>query len=150
MGGQHADVWLDNNKGVAHTECCLLAPVLDWARFGLMLLQKGEVNGNQIASPEFIEQITTPAPVSPYYGLHIWLGYEEKPIDRPGAGGYMRSEPFMAKDTFYASGYGAQRIYVVPSQELVIVRLGPATGPKPLKDGWDNSYLVNRIIKGIL
>jgi hypothetical protein len=37
----------------------------------------------------------------------------------------------------------------VPSRELVIVRLGPAMGLRPLKPGWDNAYLVNTIIRGM-
>ncbi len=143
-------MWLDDVNGRSHTECCLLAQARDWAKFGQMLLNKGVVNGRQIVPATWIEQMITPSPVSPYYGLHIWLGYEETPNPRPGAGGYIRTEPFLAKDTYYASGYGAQRIYIVPSHELVIVRMGPFAGPKPLKDGWDNSYLVNTLIRGLL
>ena len=86
-------------------------------------------------------------------GWQTWLAYNaeinpraEKPS---AAGAYYRSEPFLADDVYYFSGRGAQRVYVIPSRELVIVRLGPALGPRPLKPGWDNAYLVNTLIRGI-
>ena len=59
------------------------------------------------------------------------------------AGGYQRIDPFLADDTYYTSGFGAQRVYVVPSAELVIVRMGPSSGRAPVNATWDNTYLVN-------
>jgi hypothetical protein len=40
-------------------------------------------------------------------------------------------------------------VFVVPSQELVIVRLGPALGRLPIKPGFDVTYFVNTAIRGL-
>jgi hypothetical protein len=60
-----------------------------------------------------------------------------------------QSEPFLAPDVFMLQGYGGQRVYVSRENDLVIVRLGPFSGMKPLKPGWDNTYRVNNVIRGI-
>jgi CubicO group peptidase (beta-lactamase class C family) len=152
MGAQGAELWLDQEDGKAHSSCCLLAPSIDWARFGMMLLGEGSVNKKHIVKSDFIRRMTTPSPTFEWYGYQIWLGYSQKLNPRASklAGGYQRTEPFLAKDTYYASGYGAQRVYVVPSQDLVIVRMGPASGRSPVLPSWDNTFLVNTAIRGIL
>jgi CubicO group peptidase (beta-lactamase class C family) len=153
MGGDRALVWLDREGGNAHTSCCLMATAMDWARLGELLLNQGEINGRRVVSSEWIAQMTETSPVHPWYGMHLWLGYPAEPNPRsarPEAlGAYVQTEPFLAPDVYYFSGQGAQRVYVVPSRELVIVRLGPATGLRPLKPGWDNAYLVNTMIRGM-
>ena len=154
MGGGDASVWLDSRDGDAYTSCCLMATARDWARVGLVMLNRGEFNGQRIVSGEWIDRMVAASPVSAWYGLQTWLGYEPETNPRAAnvsaAGAYERSEPFLAPDVYYFSGRGAQRVYVVPSRQLVIVRLGPALGPRPLKPGWDNGYLVNTIIRGLL
>jgi CubicO group peptidase (beta-lactamase class C family) len=150
MGGSGAELWLDAEGGKAHTSCCLMTPAMDWAKFGLLLLGRGNVNGQQVVSSEFIDQMITPLGNANWYGYQIWLA--NKGNDNPWrqlTRGYQRSEEFLADDVYYASGYGAQRVYVVPSQELVIVRLGPATGRQAIKPEWDNAYLVNTAIRNM-
>ena len=117
----------------------------------MMLLGEGKVNGQQIVDSSFIQGMIRPSPTFEWYGYQIWLGYSRDLNPRADklAGGYQRSEPFLTEDTYFTSGYGAQRVYVVPSQELVIVRMGPATGRNPVKPSWDNTYLVNTAIRGI-
>lgn len=153
MGGGEARVWLDHEDGDAFTSCCLMATARDWARVGQVMLNRGEYAGRRIVSADWIDRMVSPAPVSNWYGWQTWLAYDPEVnprADLPSAGGaYARSEAFLAEDVYYFSGRGAQRVYVVPSRELVIVRLGPALGPRPLKPGWDNAYLVNTIIRGM-
>jgi len=151
MGAQGAELWVDRKDGKLHTSCCLLTPAMDWARFGMMLLGEGEVNGRRIVDAEFIRRMVTPFSQFDWYGYQIWLGYsrELNPRSDKLAGGYQRTDPFIAEDTYYTSGYGAQRVYVVPSQDLVIVRMGPASGRQPVKPDWDNTFLVNTAISGM-
>jgi CubicO group peptidase (beta-lactamase class C family) len=151
MGADGAELWVDAEGGKAHSSCCLLAPTMDWVKFGMMLLGRGQVNGQQIVSAEFIDRMTTPAPTSEWYGYQIWLN---DPAELNPWGqltkGYQRTEAFLTEDAFYTSGFGAQRIYVVPSQELVIVRMGPATGAAPVDSSWDNAFLVNTALRNFL
>ena len=153
MGGSEARVWLDSEDGKAFTSCCLMATARDWARVGQVMLNRGSYAGRQIVDGDWIDRMVSASPVSEWYGWQTWLGYEQEVNPRgelaSAGGAYARSEPFLADDVYYFSGRGAQRVYVVPSRQLVIVRLGPALGPRPLKPGWDNAYLVNTIIRGM-
>ena len=149
MGAAGGQLWLDSEGGKAHSSCCLLAPAMDWAKFGMLLLERGAINGQRIVSADFIDRMVTASPTLDWYGMQIWLGYsrELNPRAKLLAGGYQRTEPFLAEDTYYASGFGAQRVYVVPSAELVIVRMGPASGRAPVNETWDNTYLVNTALR---
>jgi CubicO group peptidase (beta-lactamase class C family) len=151
MGAAGAELWLDEPGGKVHSSCCLLAPTMDWARFGMLLLNEGEVNGRRLVEADFVRRMVSPSPTFEWYGYQIWLGYSRtlNPRANKLAGGYQRTEPFLAEDTFYTSGYGAQRVYVVPSEELVIVRMGPASGRAPVQPSWDNTFLVNTAIRGM-
>jgi CubicO group peptidase (beta-lactamase class C family) len=153
MGGTDALVWLDREGGTAHTSCCLMATAMDWARLGQLMLNRGELNGNAILPSRWVDEMIATSRVHPWYGMQLWLGYPKDPNPRRGRrealGAYDQKEPFLAPDVYYFSGHAAQRVYVVPSRELVIVRLGPAMSLRPLKPGWDNAYLVNAIIRGM-
>jgi CubicO group peptidase (beta-lactamase class C family) len=153
MGGDDALVWLDREGGSAHTSCCLMATAMDWARLGELMRNRGELNGRAILPASWVDQMIAASGVHPWYGMHTWLGYPKEPNPRSSRaesmGAYDQKEPFLARDVYYFSGHGAQRVYVVPSRELVVVRLGPAMGLRPLKPGWDNSYLVNALIRGM-
>ena len=150
MGGMGAEVWLDSSDGKAHSNCCLITTPMDWARFGSMLLNRGAFNGSQIVNGQFIDRMISPALTSSWYGYQIWLN------DREGSNpwlqltkGYQRTEPFARDDAYFASGFGGQRVYVVPSEQLVIVRMGPATGRSPVQPDWDNAFLVNKALRNI-
>ncbi|MGB5820563.1 MAG: serine hydrolase [Saonia sp.] len=83
----------------------------DWAKFGLLYLQKGNWNGEQIFSPSWVDYVTTPADSTKIAGAHFWLN----------AGG---KYPDVPKDLFSANGYQGQRVFIIPSKDLVIVRTG--------------------------
>ena len=65
----------------------------------------------------WVDFVTTPAPGDPTqsYGGLFWLNW----------GGAMDRLP---PDAFWASGYMGQRTFVIPSADLVVVRLGPSPG----------------------
>ncbi len=88
------------------------ATARDWGKFGLLYLHKGNWNGTQIFNPEWVDYVTTPTPTSEGdYGAHFWLN----------AGGFYPDAP---KDMFSANGYQGQRVFIIPSKDLVIVRFG--------------------------
>ena len=53
------------------------------------------------------------------------------------------SEPFVAADMIYIDGFGGQRVYIVPSQELIIIRTGRA------QTKWDDAVIPNAILRGL-
>jgi CubicO group peptidase (beta-lactamase class C family) len=89
----------------------------DWARLGLLYLQRGAWGGRQIIPESFVEFVQTPAPAfdGPYYGAFFWLN---------GAGDL----PTLPGDAFWMAGAGGQRVIIVPSLDLVIVRMGHING----------------------
>jgi len=93
------------------------ATTRDWAKFGLLHLNKGNWNGEQLFAPEWIDYITTLTEHSEgTYGAHWWLNAEGK-------------YPGVPKDLYSANGYQGQYVFIIPSKDLVIVRTGLAEDP---------------------
>jgi CubicO group peptidase (beta-lactamase class C family) len=97
----------------------IYAAARDWAKLGQLYLQDGVWNGERILPEGWVKYSTTPAPQAPdgRYGAHIWLKIPDE--FRGGAPG----APVPA-DAFHAVGHEGQLLSVIPSQELVVVRLG--------------------------
>ena len=53
------------------------------------------------------------------------------------------SEAFVAPDLVYFDGFGGQRVYVVPSRRLTIVRLGQVSM------AWDDALVPNTIVRAL-
>ena len=108
------------------------ATTRDWAKFGILHLNKGNWNGAQLFSPEWIDYITKPTPGSKgVYGAHWWLNAEGKYPDVP-------------KDLYSANGFQGQRVYIIPSKDLVIVRTGLAEAPY-----FDDATFLKELVKAI-
>lgn len=89
----------------------------DWAKFGLLYLHKGNWKGDQLFDESWVDYVSTPTATSDgQYGAHFWLN----------AGGVY---PEVPKDLYSANGYQGQRVFIIPSKELVIVRMGLAEEP---------------------
>ncbi|AOW21341.1 serine hydrolase domain-containing protein [Urechidicola croceus] len=88
------------------------ATTRDWAKYGLLYLNKGNWNGEQIINEDWIKYTVTPTNGSEgVYGAQFWLN----------AGGHLLDVP---KDMFMADGYQGQRVMIIPSKDLVVVRFG--------------------------
>ncbi|OWP78961.1 serine hydrolase domain-containing protein [Flavobacterium oreochromis] len=84
----------------------------DWAKFGLLYLHKGNWNGEQLFDPSWSNYVATPTPTSNNeYGAQFWLN----------ASGVL---PDCPKNIYYADGFQGQRVFIIPSHDMVIVRLG--------------------------
>ena len=91
------------------------ATARDWAKFGLLYLQDGIWNGERILPEGWIKYSTTPVEKSKgIYGAHFWLNHNHA--------AYKDAPP----DLFSANGFQGQRVFIIPSKDLVIVRLGLA------------------------
>ena len=139
-------LWLDREDGIAHGYCCLIATARDWLRLGHLLLEKGSVDGEEIVSADQVVAALDASSVNPNYGQLIWRGspYREKRNYRPeGVYPATHSESYRAPDVFFFDGFGGQRVYIVPSRDLVIVRTGPEVYD------WDDAFLPNRVIEAL-
>ena len=153
LGTKPGYVWLDQPGGMARTSGALLVTAEDWLRMGLLHLNKGKVDGVQVVPENWIQEVTTPSPTNLNYGYQTWLGtmWEQERTYGKGVPASIRhSEPFAAEDIVYFDGSGGQRVYIVPSEDLVIVRTGPGgMDPKTGVFTWDDSVLPNLVIRGL-
>jgi len=142
-----ASVVLDSDKNqMPRTYCCLNATARDWLRIGTIILNEGKFKDEQIVSKSWINEMKTPSITNPNYGYLTWLGteHQENRIYNPKSTATgIHGEPFDDKDIIYLDGFGGQRVYVIPSKKLVIVRTGAG------QMEWDDSVLPNTISRGI-
>lgn len=108
------------------------ATTRDWAKFGLLYLNRGNWNGEQLFAPEWTDYVSKPTPDSNgTYGAHFWLNAEGKYPDAP-------------RDLFSANGFQGQRVFIIPSEDLVIVRTG--LGQEPY---FDSNGFLSEVIDAI-
>jgi CubicO group peptidase (beta-lactamase class C family) len=118
----------------------------DWLRVGILIDHKGQFDDAQVLPAAWIKAVTTPSALNPNYGLQVWIG---SPWVRYRAYGprnpikMSHAEPYLALDLVYFDGFGGERVYVVPSLDLVIVRIGEASL------AFDDSIIPNAIIAGL-
>ena len=113
MGMEQEGLWqLDSDKN--HMEkayCCVASNARDFARFGVMINNKGFFNGKQILPESFITLATQPRfQESPQYGYGFWLS------------------DHLGKDISAMRGILGQYVISIPEDDLVIVRLGHSRG----------------------
>ena len=101
------------------------ATAQDYARFGLLHLRDGVWDGKRILPEGYVDFLRTPTTAggATEYGAHWWLSL-------PNKVGTLKDGPY---DSFEATGYQGQLIAVIPSKDLVIVRLGLMRDEK----GWE-------------
>jgi hypothetical protein len=105
------------------------ATARDWAKFGLLYLHNGDWNGEALFTKKWVDYVTTPTPTSNgTYGAQFWLNAKNQFKDVP-------------KNMYYADGYQGQRVYVLPDQELVIVRFGLS--------GFDENVFLKGVLESI-
>ncbi len=88
----------------------------DWLRLGLLYLQDGVWNGERLLPEGWVDFVRTPAPAwpEPRYGGMFWLN---------------RTNAWpVPEDAFYMAGAGGQFTFIIPTHDLVVVRLGHAKG----------------------
>jgi CubicO group peptidase (beta-lactamase class C family) len=89
------------------------ATTRDWARFGTFYLRDGIWNGERLLPEGWVSYSRTPVKSSNgRYGAHFWTNASPK---------YYKDAP---ADMFSANGYEGQRIFIIPSKDIVIVRMG--------------------------
>ena len=146
LGAGDAWMQMDAEGRMARSYCCLDIPARGWLRLGLLHLHNGRANGRQIVPEEWIAAVRSPGPNNPNYGFLTWLGNEHQPQRFYNSQTTLRayhSEPFAADDVTYFDGFGGQRVYVIPSAGMVIVRTGA------LAFNWDDARLPNTLLAGL-
>jgi len=115
LGAEHPALWsLDRTDGVEKAYCCFNSTATDFARIGQMVLDSGQFNNRQLVSKAYLKQATSPAKwikgedgdSCNYYGYQFWM------LTHKG------------HKVVYARGILGQYIFIIPSLNAVVVRLG--------------------------
>ena len=145
LGASTANLWLDREGGNPHYFCCLQATARDWLLVGELMRSKGVVGKTRILPRGWLDTVTAPSAANPNFGMNIWRGSPHAPKRSYGPAVTMKvpaEQPFARDDVVYIDGAGGQRVYVVPSEELTIIRIGNPSAT------WDDSALVNLVLAG--
>lgn len=97
----------------------MYATARDWARFGQWYLQDGEWDGQQLLPEGWVDYSTTPV----QHALEHDRGYGAQWWTNEVGHGGLRM-PTVPPDAYWASGNEGQQLVVIPSEDLVVVRLG--------------------------
>ncbi len=113
---------------------CMYATPRDWARFGVFCLQDGVWQGERILPEGWMDYSTRLTPESKHqnYGAHFWLAPQSE----------AENVSPLPVDLFYMAGHNGQYVSVLPSHDLVIVRLGVSVH----KGVWDQSEFVLQVL----
>jgi CubicO group peptidase (beta-lactamase class C family) len=121
LGMRHVTLEFDGS-GTLQGSTYMLASARDWAKFGLLYLNDGMVGGKRILHEDWVD-FSAAATLDTDYGAGFWTNRSE----HPNAKGRVRLG--IPRDAFFASGDLGQRIVIMPTQHLVIVRLGDSVDP---------------------
>ena len=115
--GMRSAVLQPDASGTFAGSSFLYASARDFARLGLLFLRDGVWEGRRILPEGWIAYSLTPTKLSPggEYGAHLWLKLPESTV---------AAKLQMPPDAYYLLGHDQQVIAIVPSHDLVIVRLG--------------------------
>jgi CubicO group peptidase (beta-lactamase class C family) len=132
--------WKRDAEGMPHLPSGAALTAADWARFGVWVMAQRERLG-------ICFQGTS---ANPAYGLTWWLKRE---ADLPESFRPMRvlgelaREPAIPSDLVMAAGAGDQRLYLIPSRELVIVRQANRILRAMLRDtGWSDAQFLKLVL----
>ena len=117
-----------DGPGAIRATCCMTARIGDWVRVGELLSRDGVFEGNELAPRGFVAQMRKPAAKDSKYGFYLRV-----------------DGTFAAHDVVWLESDGRQRLWIVPSLDLVILRVGD----EPAGDkGWDEAMIPDSIIRG--
>jgi len=112
--GIYSAIMEPGEDGTFQGSSYMYATAQDWARLGQLYLDNGVVNGERLLPEDWYDIVAEPTPGSGGgYGMGFWL-----PTEATG----------LPPETIMMSGFQGQWGYILPEQELVIVRFGATLG----------------------
>lgn len=125
--GMTGGAWINSGDGLS----VYWSTTRNMARFGLMSLNRGKWNGTTIVSESFFNQAsTTSQNINEAYGYLWWLNGKSTyhlPTTQFEFNGTLI--PNAPSDMFAALGKNDQKIYVIPSKKMVVIRMGDVANP---------------------
>ncbi|MBR0834888.1 serine hydrolase [Bradyrhizobium manausense] len=129
LGMNNVTLQLDG-AGTIEGSSNMLASARDWARFGQLYLNDGVAGGRRILPEGWVNYSAT---ATPNAWVGIGAGFWTNQGDSFGA--MFRTKHGWPRDAFFAKGTIGQYTIVIPSERLVILRLGRSPNAPPQADG---------------
>lgn len=126
-------VWERDESGTLVGSSFMWASPRAWAKLGLLYLHDGVWNGERILPEGWVKySATQTAPAVRGYGAQFWLNV-------PVNGG--KAYPDAPDDMICMEGFEDQRVFIIPSRQMVVVRLGQTA---------DEHFPFNEFLRGVL
>ena len=131
-------IWLRDPAGHTITAWGVQATAREFAKFGYLYLRKGRWDGQKIVSEHWIQESLKPVSDKiTKYGYQWWL----LPVFKD----YETSN--IPPNTFIAWGIYTQQIFVIPEEDIVIVRLG--NDANPYDDEWREVEFLKLVLNSL-
>ena len=137
--------WRRTSNGDPHIPSGAFLTAREWAKFGELLRNDRTWDSTQIVDKDLLQELLVGSRANPRYGMTLWLNIQ----GGVGAGSNAAArtttptvDPSKVDDLFMAAGAGKQRLYVIPTLGLTIVRFGESTG----KQFRDDAFLEHLLI----
>jgi CubicO group peptidase (beta-lactamase class C family) len=147
LGNMSADLWAEKEGGSPRFYAGLEAELGDWLAIGTMLANGGKAGEKQILSEESVAELMSASRLNPSYGLHVWRGdgwQSDRSYGPSHTATVPHEKPYLAPDVIFFDGFGGQRVYVVPSRQLVVARVGEVSLT------YDDSIIINKLLRGLI
>lgn len=132
--------WLRCPDGNVQVAGGALMTARDWATFGEFIRQEGSINGKSLIDPAILHELFIPQKTNPGYGLTWWLKADVPALKNFKSDAMANEAAFIYQpngilaDLVMAAGLGKQRLYIIPSLGLTVVRFGPVFGEQSYED----------------
>jgi CubicO group peptidase (beta-lactamase class C family) len=140
LGMRSATIELDA-AGMPVGSSFMYASPHDWLRLGQFLLQDGTWQGQRLLPPGWIDYMRSITPQSPHrqFGAHLWLRVPEPFNSRA------KRPPRLPDDAFHLIGHEGQLLSVIPSRNLVVLRMGLTRE----RFAWDHEAFLAQVLDAL-
>jgi len=145
LGASDAEQLLDRPGGRAMAYCCVWSKPRDWVRVGQMLLDGGSWQGKRVLDESFVRALRSPSAANPLFGYQVNVGpaWQDPRLNRRALEQGDDKVAAVEPDMFYMSGVGGLQVVMVPSEQLVILRVGKGS------PAWRDHVLPNLLVKAL-
>lgn len=125
----------------------------EWSKVGEFVRMGGAVNGKQLVDPEAFRSLFTPSPANPAYGMTWWLPHASAVADPITAETDIgKNSASLPADLVEAAGAGDQRLFVIPSLGLTIVRqadldVAALAAGRSARTGWSDFAFLRIVLR---
>lgn len=127
IGMYSARLEIDESGNYIGSSYCYATP-RDWAKFGILYLNDGVWNGERLLPEGWVDYTRHAATHSDgIYGGHFWQNHNHA------------SYADVPEDLFSCNGYEGQYVFIIPSYDVVVVRMGLS-----------ENFNINKFLKEVL